>query len=268
MTLVPAEPKGGGASEGTQAASAAGAPGPGDGAAGERLQKVLARAGVGSRRACEELIAGGRVKVNGQPARLGQRASAADDHISVDGIPLAVRQGMAYYLVNKPAGVLTTASDTRGRPTVVSLVPCQPRVYPVGRLDWATEGLIVLTNDGELAYRLAHPSFGVEKEYIVEAARPFTPEAVRRLRRGVVLDDGVTAPARVNLLRPDAARVVVHEGRNRQVRRMCEAVGCPVLRLVRSRLGPLRDPALGPGQWRHLSPAEVTQLWAAAGGGA
>jgi 23S rRNA pseudouridine2605 synthase len=230
-------------------------------AEGERLQKVLARAGVGSRRACEELIEQGRVLVNGEPAHLGRRARPETDHIAVDGIPLPVRQGVAYYLVNKPVGVVSTASDPHGRPTVVELVPSQPRVYPVGRLDASTEGLMVLTNDGELAHALMHPSFGVEKEYVAEVARPFSAEGVQRLRRGIELDDGMSAPARVKLLRPDAARIVIHEGRNRQVRRMCEAVGCPVVTLVRTRIGPVSDPQLAPGQWRELTVGEVTMLW-------
>jgi 23S rRNA pseudouridine2605 synthase len=230
-------------------------------AEGERLQKILARAGMGSRRACEELIEQGRVVVNGRQAHIGQRARPETDHIALDGIPLPVRQGMAYYLVNKPAGVVSTAFDQQGRPTVVQLVPEQPRVYPVGRLDAATEGLMVLTNDGELAHALMHPSFGVEKEYVAEVDRPFAAESLRRLRTGVQLEDGVTAPAKVKLLRPDAARIVIHEGRNRQVRRMCDAVGCPVARLVRTRVGPVSDPSLSPGKWRELTVAEVTSLW-------
>lgn len=233
-------------------------------AVGERLQKILAGAGYGSRRVCEDLIEQGRVQVNGEIARLGQRARSESDHIAVDGIPVPVREGMAYYLLNKPVGVVSTASDPQGRPTVVGLVPANPRVYPVGRLDAATEGLIVLTNDGDLAHALMHPSFGVDKEYVVEVARPFSGDGLGRLRRGVELDDGVTAPAQVKLLRPDAARIVIHEGRNRQVRRMCEAVGSPVVRLARTRIGPLADRSLEPGRWRALSVQEVTSLWKAA----
>lgn len=230
-------------------------------AEGDRLQKVLARAGIGSRRACEELVAAGRVVVNGQVAALGQRAHPGTDHISVDGIPLPVRQGMAYYLLNKPAGVVSSAVGQDGRRLVVDLVPSSPRVYPVGRLDADSEGLIILTNDGDLAHSLTHPSFGVEKEYVVQLSRPLSAEAVGRLRRGVELDDGVTAPARVRVLGPGTARIAVHEGRNHQVRRMCDAVGSPVTYLARTRIGAVSAPDLAPGQWRSLTTTEVTALW-------
>jgi 23S rRNA pseudouridine2605 synthase len=231
---------------------------------GERLQKVLARAGVASRRAAEELMAAGRVTVNGRPARLGQRIDVAVDAVEVDGVRLSVAPGLVYYLLNKPAGVVTTASDPQGRPTVVELVPDDPRVFPVGRLDADTEGLLLLTNDGDLAHRLTHPSHGVEKEYLAEVAGRPSPGAVRRLREGVLLEDGVTAPARVSLVAPTALRIVIHEGRNRQVRRMCDAVGHPVRRLVRVRIGPLRDDRMGPGKWRELDQKELRQLETAA----
>jgi 23S rRNA pseudouridine2605 synthase len=236
-------------------------------AEGERLQKVLARAGLGSRRICEELIAEGRVTVNGQPAELGRRVSVEQDRIAVDGVPVGVAPGLVYYLLNKPAGVVTTASDPQGRPTVADLVPGEPRVFPVGRLDAATEGLLLLTNDGDLTLRLTHPRFGVEKEYLAVVEGKPRPAAVRRLREGVELEDGITAPAQVALTPPNALRITIHEGRNRQVRRMCEAVGHPVLRLVRTRVGPLRDQSLGPGGWRTLDPSEVRALEAAAGSG-
>jgi 23S rRNA pseudouridine2605 synthase len=233
---------------------------------GVRLQKVLARAGLGSRRACEELIAGGRVTVNGQPADLGRRVDPERDRVAVDGVPVSVVEGLVYYLLNKPTGVVTTASDPQGRATVVDLLPNEPRVFPVGRLDAATEGLLLLTNDGELAHRLSHPAHGVEKEYLaVVEGRP-SAGAVRRLREGVELDDGITAPARVSLLPPSTLRITIHEGRNRQVRRMCDAVGHPVLRLVRTRIGPLADRSLRPGRWRPLSVAEVRALERAASG--
>jgi 23S rRNA pseudouridine2605 synthase len=242
---------------------------PGADPRGERLQKLLARAGLGSRRTCEELIEQGRALVNGEVAHLGQRADASRDRIVVDGIPLPGRQGLAYYLVNKPAGVVCTASDPEGRPNVVGLVPPGgPRVFPVGRLDLATEGLIVLTNDGELAHQLTHPRFGVEKEYVVEVDRPLSKEAVGRLRRGVDIGDSVTAPARVKVLSATVFKVVVHEGRNRQVRRMCEAVGYRVRSLTRVRLGPLRDASLSPGRARELTPGEVVALWRASTGAA
>ncbi len=238
----------------------------GEEADGERLQKVLARVGFGSRRACEELIADGRVTVNGEVAQLGRRVDIAHDRVEVDGVPVGVLPGLVYYLLNKPAGVVTTASDPEGRPTVVELVPAAPRVFPVGRLDVATEGLIVLTNDGELAQAVAHPSHGVEKEYLAELRGRPSPAAIRALREGVVLEDGVTSPAKVSTVSPGVIRITIHEGRNRQVRRMCEAVGHPVLRLVRTRIGPLADRSLRPGSWRPLAPAEVLGLARAAQG--
>jgi 23S rRNA pseudouridine2605 synthase len=231
---------------------------------GERLQKVLARAGVASRRAVEELIAAGRVVVNGEVARLGQRVDAEHDRIEIDGALVGVRHGLVHYLVNKPAGVVTTAADPHGRPTAVGLVPAEPRVFPVGRLDADTEGLLLLTNDGDLTHRLTHPSFGVEKEYLAEVAGRPSRAAVRTLREGVDLDDGRTAPAKVALVEPSVLRITIHEGRNRQVRRMCEAVGHPVQRLVRTRIGPLTDRRLPPGSWRELTTAEVRALEQAA----
>jgi 23S rRNA pseudouridine2605 synthase len=231
---------------------------------GERLQKVLARAGFGSRRACDDLIAAGRVTVDGHRAVLGQRVRPGTARVEVDGVVVASAPGLVYYLVNKPAGVLSAASDARGRPTVTDLVPAEPRVFPVGRLDLATEGLLLLTNDGELANAVAHPSHGVDKEYLVELDGPPNPGALRDLRRGVELDDGVTAPAKVGVLAPGVIRLTLHEGRNRQVRRMCEAVGHRVRRLVRTRIGPLSDASLGPGEWRSLTAAEVRALAVAA----
>jgi 23S rRNA pseudouridine2605 synthase len=227
---------------------------------GERLQKILAQAGLGSRRACEELIAAGRVRVNGEVATLGTRADPEHDTIEVDGAIVGVRQGLVHYLLNKPAGVVTTASDPQGRPTVAGLVPEEPRVYPVGRLDADTEGLLLLTNDGELAHRLTHPSFGVEKEYLAEVEGTPSRGALRRLREGVELEDGPTAPAKASLVGDHTLRLTIHEGRNRQVRRMCAAVGHPVVRLVRVRIGPLADRRLAPGEWRELTQREVRDL--------
>jgi 23S rRNA pseudouridine2605 synthase len=224
----------------------------------------MARTGVGSRRVCEELIVDGRVTVNGVVPILGRRVDPSVDRVELDGVPLPVRPGLVHYLVNKPAGVVSTAEDTHGRPTVVALVPEDPRVFPVGRLDLDSEGLLVLTNDGELAHRLTHPSFGVPKEYLVEVDGEPSSGEVRRLREGVELDDGTTAPARVAVVAPTLLRIVIHEGRNRQIRRMCEVVGHPVLRLVRTRIGPLADPSLGPGSYRPLSFDEVRGLAAAA----
>ncbi|HSS08935.1 MAG TPA: pseudouridine synthase [Acidimicrobiales bacterium] len=231
---------------------------------GERLQKVLARVGLGSRRSCEELIAAGRVTVNDGVAELGRRVNIETDHVAVDGVPVSVRPGLVYYLLNKPPGVVTTAADPEGRRTVVELVPPQPRVFPVGRLDAATEGLLILTNDGELAHHLTHPRFGVDKEYFAIVAGTPPPAALRRLREGVELDDGITAPARVALVPPDGLRITIHEGRNRQVRRMCDAIGHPVRRLVRTRIGPISDRRLRPGAWRVLIPEEVRALESAA----
>ena len=192
---------------------------------GDRLQKVLARHGFGSRRVCEEMIAAGRVSVNGTVAELGRRVDVESDSIAVDGVPIGVRPGLVYYLVNKPAGVVTTSSDTHGRPIIVDIVPSEPRVFAVGRLDVETEGLILLTNDGELANLIAHPSHGVDKEYLAEVSGgEVSSGKLARLRDGVELDDGVTAPARVSQPEPGVLRIVIHEGRNRQVRRMCEAI--------------------------------------------
>jgi len=227
---------------------------------GERLQKVLARVGIGSRRVCEDLIAEGRVLVDGETAVLGRRVDPETALIEVDGAPVGVRPDLVHYVLNKPAGVVTTADDPQGRPTVVGLVPDEPRVFPVGRLDVDTEGLLLLTNDGELAHRLTHPSYGVEKEYVAEVEGLPTRAVLRRLREGVELDDGPTAPARATLVDPSVVRLTIHEGRNRQVRRMCEAVGHSVVRLVRTRIGPLADRSLAPGAWRELTGDEVRSL--------
>jgi 23S rRNA pseudouridine2605 synthase len=230
------------------------------GAAGERLQKVLAQRGYGSRRVCEELVADGRVRVNGEVALLGRRVRVDEDRVEVDGHLVSVKPGLVHYLLNKPRGILTTARDTHGRPTVVELVPAEPRVFPVGRLDADTEGLLLLTNDGDLAHHLTHPSFGVEKEYVAQVAKPLAAGALRRLRDGVELDDGMTAPAEASQPEPGLVRITIHEGRNRQVRRMLEAVGHPVQRLIRVRIGPVTDRRLAPGQWRLLTDAERRAL--------
>jgi 23S rRNA pseudouridine2605 synthase len=231
---------------------------------GDRLQKVMARVGVGSRRVCEELIVDGRVTVNGVVPVLGRRIDPGVDRVELDGVPLPLQPGLVHYLVNKPPGVVSTAEDTHGRPTVVELVPDQPRVHPVGRLDRDSEGLLLLTNDGDLTHRLTHPSFGVPKEYLVQVEGTPSAGAVRRLREGVELDDGPTAPARVAVVSPDLLRIVIHEGRNRQIRRMAAAVGHPVVRLVRTRIGPLTDPSLPPGGYRSLTFEEVRGLASAA----
>ena len=225
---------------------------------------MLAQAGIGSRRACETLIAAGRVTVNGVVAGLGQRVDATEDRVAVDGVPVSVRPGLVHYLLNKPAGVVTTSADPQGRATVIDLVPPQPRVFSVGRLDATTEGLLILTNDGELAHHLTHPRYGVEKEYFALVEGSPSPSVLRRLREGVELEDGITAPARVALIHPNGLRLTIHQGRNRQVRRMCAAVGHPVVRLVRTRIGPVADRQLRPGAWRMLTPSEVRGLATAA----
>jgi 23S rRNA pseudouridine2605 synthase len=230
----------------------------------ERLQKILARTGFGSRRVCDDLIAAGRVTVDGETAILGQRVDASHSQVAVDGVAVGAAPGLVHYLLNKPAGVVTTASDPEGRPTALSLVPAEPRVFSVGRLDMATEGLLIVTNDGELAQLVSHPSHGVAKEYLAEVEGEPGPGALRALRQGVPLEDGPSAPATVGVVGPGVLRIVVHEGRNRLVRRMCEAVGHPVVRLVRTRIGPVSDSTLAPGQWRALEVAEVRALSVAA----
>ena len=229
---------------------------------GERLQKVLAALGWGSRRVCEDLIADRRVTVNGEVAVLGRRVDTLVDVIAVDGVPIGARPDLVYYLVNKPRGVISTAHDPQGRSTVVDMVPQSPRVFPVGRLDSETEGLLLLTNDGDLTHFLTHPSKGVEKEYLVQLrGNPRLAEGqLKKLREGVELDDGPTAPAKVSQRSDMTLSITIHEGRNRQVRRMCEAVGHEVERLVRTRIGPINDSKLRPGAWRELSLAERKAL--------
>jgi len=230
---------------------------------GDRLQKVLASRGWGSRRVSEDLIAEGRVTVNGEVAVLGRRVDAERDLIEVDGAPVGAKADLVYYLLNKRAGVVTTARDTHGRPTVIDILPPAPRVFPVGRLDSETEGLLLVMNDGELANRIAHPSSGVDKEYLAtvqSGPAGVAAGALRALREGVALEDGPTAPAEVAQPSPGVLRITIHEGRNRQIRRMCEHVGHPVTRLVRTRIGPITDRRLKPGEWRELTPDEVRQL--------
>lgn len=227
---------------------------------GLRLQKVLAQAGLGSRRVCEGLIEERRVRVNGQVAALGRRVDPEVDLIEVDGAAIGVKEGLVYLLLHKPAGVITTAEDPQGRATVLDLVPAEARVYPVGRLDADSEGLLILTNDGELTHRLTHPSYGVDKEYLVEVRGSPHRGAIRKLREGVELEDGITGPAKVAQLGDHLLRITIHEGRNRQIRRMCDAVGFPVVRLVRTRIGTLIDRNLQAGRWRELTQDEVRAL--------
>lgn len=227
---------------------------------GIRLQKVLAVRGFGSRRVVENLIEDGRVKVNGEKARLGRRVDVERDVVEVDDVRVGVAPDLTYYLLNKPTGVVTTAADTHGRSIVTELVPETPRVVPVGRLDLDTEGLLLLTNDGDMTHRLTHPSFGVEKEYLVEVNAEMSRGHLRRLREGVELDDGMTAPAKASHVAPNVIKLTIHEGRNRQVRRMCSALGFKVTRLVRIRIGALADRSLSPGEWRELTLDEVRSL--------
>ena len=227
-----------------------------------RLNAYLARAGIASRRGAEELIRAGRVRVNGAVAGLGTPVGTRD-RVELDGVELAP-QPLAYALLHKPAGVVTTARDPHGRPTVVELVHNGPRIVPVGRLDADTTGALLLTNDGQLAHRLAHPRYGVEKEYVVDVSGAPSAAALRRLAEGVELEDGRTAPARVSVRRRYGGQtrlvLVLHEGRKHQVKRMCEAVGCPVLRLHRSRYAGLSADNLAPGEWRALTATEIAAL--------
>ncbi|HKF14422.1 MAG TPA: pseudouridine synthase [Gaiellaceae bacterium] len=223
-----------------------------------RLNAYLARAGIASRRNADELIKAGRVLVNGRTGQLNTFVERGD-RVEVDGEEVRP-QRLAYVLLHKPAGVVTTASDPQGRPTVVDLVEHDVRVVPVGRLDVETTGALVLTNDGELAHRLAHPKYEVEKVYEAEVEGEPSDEALWRLAHGVELEDGVTAPAEVRRLGPSTIELSIHEGRNRQVRRMLEAVGHPVTRLHRSRYAGLTVDGLAPGEWRELLPSDVDHL--------
>src|SRR4051812_33513201 len=223
-----------------------------------RLNAWLARAGIASRRGADELIKAGRVTANGEPGRLNTYVGA-DDDVRLDGARLA-KQRLAYVLLHKPAGVVTTARDPQGRRTVVDLVDHPSRVVPVGRLDADTTGVLLLTNDGELAHRLAHPRYEVDKVYEVETWTQPTDSELQRLRDGVELDDGPTRPAAVRRLRGAWLELTIHEGRNRQVKRMLEAVGHRVKRLHRSRYGPLTVEGLAPGEWRELGLDEAHAL--------
>jgi 23S rRNA pseudouridine2605 synthase len=256
---------GGGARSGTRDGAGAGAE------AGKplRLNKALSAAGLGSRRAVEDLVRAGRVSVDGEVVQdLGRRVDPAHDRVTVDGSRVVLDERRRYWLLNKPAGVISTAADPSGRPTVVGLVPDQPRVFPVGRLDRDTEGLLLLTNDGPLAYRLTHARYGVEKRYLAEVER-LPADAPARLRKGVELEDGLAKPARVRVVAGSGRRrmieVVLVEGRNREVRRLLEAVGAPVRRLVRTAVGPIRLTGLAPGEYRPLRPDEIRGLYRAIG---
>ena len=235
----------------------------------ERLQKILSQAGVASRRASEKLMLEGRVSVNGTTVtELGTKADASRDDIRVDGRRIHVAQQHRYLLLNKPRGYVTTRSDPQKRPTVIDLLHgVREYVYPVGRLDFDSEGLLILTNDGELAARLTHPRHGVARVYEVRVLGDPDAHDIARLSKGVTIDGRRTAPADVVALEPGLLRVMVREGRNRQVRKMCDAIGHPVTALRRVAIGPIRDAKLKVGQWRELTPREVEQLHKASGTG-
>ena len=231
----------------------------------ERLQKILAYAGFGSRRACEELIRQRRVRVNGQVAQIGQKADPDCDRIAVDGKPVRKKQHYTYIAVHKPSGILSDEGDRTGRlPTARDLIPLPTRLYPVGRLDLWSEGLLLLTDDGELADRLTHPRYEHDKEYEIRVEGLPDEETLRKWQRGVFLDGRKTAPAEVSIFRREGdytwLRVVLREGRKRHIRRVAAMLGHTVQRLIRVRIGPVRLGNLKPGEWRYLTGRELRQL--------
>jgi len=231
----------------------------------ERLQKILARAGLGSRRACEEIIAQGRVTVNGRVAKLGDKADPERDEIRVDGQRIKTAEPLVYIMLNKPRFVLSSTVSERGHKTVRDLVPVPYRIVPVGRLDLESEGLLLLTNDGELVNRLTHPRYGHEKEYRVLVAKRPDAKQLEALRHGIVLEDGKrTMPAKVRIERWHGKgawlRITIKEGKKRQIREMCRLIGLPVVRLIRIRMGPLTLKNLKSGEWRYLTDDEIAAL--------
>lgn len=235
----------------------------------ERLQKALARAGYGSRRAAEELIQEGRVRIGRRVARLGDRIDPSTDRVTVDGVPVATHPELRYFALNKPRGVTSTMRDRHASRTLAELLPDGPRVFPVGRLDRDSEGLLLLTNDGELANRLQHPRYGVEKEYLVEVDGHVARDALRRLTEGIELEDGLARALRAKTVGrrtgTSAVSITLTEGRKREVRRMLEALGHPVRRLVRTRIGRVSMGNLGPGRLRPLTSEEVAELYRVSG---
>lgn len=234
----------------------------------ERLQKVLARAGLGSRRGCEDLIRAGRVLVNGEVAKLGSRVDPQTDVVEVDRVRVPIAPQLVYLALHKPSGVITTANDPQGRPTVLDYVPNEPRVFPVGRLDFDSSGLLLMTNDGDLANRVAHPRYGITKTYVAEVQTDSNKNpdrgVARRLVRGVELDDGTAKAEEAHIQASSRGRAIieikVHEGRNRLVRRMFDAVGLEVTSLVRTAVGEVRLGRLREGDWRNLKPQEIRGL--------
>ena len=235
----------------------------------ERLQKIIARSGLASRRAAEEMISQGRVDVDGCVAHLGQKIDPGSQRVAVDGVPLPIAPGLVYYLLNKPPGALSTVVDPHNRSTVVELVPSQPRVFPVGRLDADTSGLLVLTNDGVLTNLVTHPRHGVPKTYEVLVEGRLDRSTLRRFELGIDLEDGPARAVKVKVVDGSGDRthieIVMRDGRNRIVRRMCEEIGHPVVRLHRAAVGRVRDRSLKEGDWRDLSIEEVCGLYEVAG---
>lgn len=231
-----------------------------------RIQKAIANAGLMSRRAAEEAMVEGRVRVNGEPVVLGDRVDPFHDLLTLDGNPVPVSEDLETYLLNKPLGVISTASDPRGRKTVVDLIDTDKRVYPVGRLDADSEGLIIVSNDGELTNRVTHPSFGVSKRYLAEVEGEVGDSTINQLVRGVSLDDGLAQAERAGLVERQLGRSLVElvmvEGRNREIRRMFDFVGHPVTRLVRTAIGGLSDKTLKPGESRRLTASDIQLIWA------
>ncbi len=231
-----------------------------------RIQKAIANSGLMSRRAAEEAMVEGRVRVNGEPVVLGDRVDPSHDLLTLDGNPVPVSEDLETYLLNKPVGVISTASDPQGRKTVVDLIDTDKRIYPVGRLDADSEGLILVSNDGELTNRVTHPSFGVTKEYLAEVEGEVGDGTINQLVRGVALDDGPARAERARLADRQQGRSLVElvmvEGRNREIRRMFDVVGHPVKRLVRTAIGGLSDKTLKPGECRRLSASDIQQIWA------
>lgn len=230
-----------------------------------RIQKAIANAGLMSRRAAEEAMVEGRVRVNGEPVVLGDRVDPSRDLLTLDGNPVPVSEDLETYLLNKPVGVISTASDPRGRETVVDLIDTDKRVYPVGRLDADSEGLILVSNDGELTNRVTHPSFGVTKQYLAEVEGEVGDSTINELVRGVTLEDGPARAERAVLVERQRGRSLVElvmvEGRNREIRRMFDVVGHPVTRLVRTAIGGLSDKNLKPGESRRLNASDIQLIW-------